>query len=81
MKSLPTTARGPHVTPGTVAFGESGVRVVDGDADVQRARELGERGRARCADGLAGGAGPALAEAVELVAEALELLPVDDDAW
>ncbi|MYW04822.1 hypothetical protein GT354_42465, partial [Streptomyces sp. SID3343] len=54
---------------------------MDGDADVQRARELGERGRARCADGLAGGAGPALAEAVELVAEALELLPVDDDAW
>jgi CHAT domain-containing protein len=57
------------------------VRVVDVDADARRARELGELGRARCAEGLATETGTALAQAAELVAEALELLPADNHAW
>jgi hypothetical protein len=57
------------------------VRVVDVDADARRARELGASGWARCVEGLATGDAATVAQAGELVVEALELLAVDDAAW
>ena len=47
----------------------------------RRAREVGERGRALCGEGLAGADPAALAEAAELLVEAMELLDPEDDGW
>lgn len=55
--------------------------MADDDARRQKARELGERGRDRCAEGLAAADRVALAEAAELLVEALELLDPDDHRW
>ncbi|WP_406279811.1 CHAT domain-containing protein [Embleya sp. NBC_00896] len=55
--------------------------MVDVDAETRRALERGERGRQRCAEGLAGGDAELLAEAIGLLTEALAVLDGADERW